>query len=120
VTIDCTIVWHEGPPQVGGPLFQATAEKAREYQRRFTTQVAPHPNELAGHRGAFLLRREDNSEVEFIAVRLWDSIDSVRAFTGQNLDVAIVEPEARAALSSFDGFARHYNVAFSSVSRESH
>lgn len=94
---------------------KATAEKAGDYQRHFTTQVAPHLKELAGHRGAFLLRREDNGEVEFIAVTLWDSIESVRAFAGQAPDVAIVEPEGRAALSSFDDFARHYDVAYSVV-----
>jgi heme-degrading monooxygenase HmoA len=90
---------------------RATAEKANDYQRHFTMQVAPHLKELAGHRGAYLLRRDDDGEVEFLAVTLWDSIESVRAFSGQNPDVAIVEPEGRAALSSFDDVARHYDVA---------
>ena len=36
------------------------------------------------------------------------------AFAGENIDVAIVEPEGRAALSEFDDFARHYEVAFRS------
>ena len=90
----------------------ATAEKAGDYQRHFTTHVAPHLKALAGHRGAYLLRREDNGKVEFLAVTLWDSIDSVRAFSGQNPDVAIVEPEGRAALSYFDDFARHYDIAY--------
>jgi heme-degrading monooxygenase HmoA len=92
---------------------QATAEKAGDYQRHFTTHVAPHLTELAGHRGAYLLRREDKGEVEFLAVTLWESIESIRAFAGQNPDVAIVEPEGRAALSSFDDFARHYDIAYS-------
>lgn len=90
----------------------ATADKAADYQRHFTTKVAPHLKELAGHRGAYLLRQEDKGEVEFLAVTLWDSIESVRAFAGQNPDVAIVEPEGRAALSRFDEFARHYEVAY--------
>jgi heme-degrading monooxygenase HmoA len=90
---------------------KALAEKADEYQRHFTAHVAPHLKELAGHRGAYLLRRQDNGEVEFLAVTLWDSIESVRAFAGQDPDVAIVEPAGRAALSSFDDFARHYDIA---------
>jgi heme-degrading monooxygenase HmoA len=92
---------------------RATAEKAGDYQRHFTECVAPHLKELAGHCGAYLLRREDNGEVEFLAVTLWDSIESVRAFSGQNPDVAIVEPKGRAALSSFDNFARHFDIAYS-------
>lgn len=91
---------------------KATTEKARDYQNYFIMHVAPHLRELAGHRGAYLLRREGDGEVEFLAVTLWDSIDSVRAFSGQNPDVAIVEPEGRAALSSFDDFARHYDIAY--------
>ena len=89
---------------------QATTEKAGDYQRHFTDHVAPQLKELAGHRGALLLRRESNGEVEFLAVTLWDSIESVRAFSGQNTEVAIVEQEARAALSSFDDCARHYDI----------
>jgi heme-degrading monooxygenase HmoA len=91
---------------------KATSEKAGDYQRHFASQVAPHLKELAGHRGAYLLRREENSEVEFLAVTLWDSIESVRAFAGQNPRVSVVEPEGRAALSSFDDFAQHYDVAY--------
>jgi heme-degrading monooxygenase HmoA len=94
---------------------KATAAKAADYQHHFTTHVAVHLKELAGHRGAYLLRREDNGEVEFLAVTLWDSLESIRAFAGQNPDVAIVEPEGRAALSSFDDFARHYDIAYSSA-----
>lgn len=91
---------------------RATAEKASDYQGHFTAHVAPHLKELAGHKGAYLLRRVDKGEVEFLAVTLWDSIESVRTFSGQNPDVAIVEPEGRAALSSFDDFARHYDIVY--------
>ena len=58
------------------------------------------------------MRGKDNGEVEFLAVTLWDSIESVRVFAGQNPDVAIVEPEGRAALSTFDDFVRHYDIAY--------
>jgi heme-degrading monooxygenase HmoA len=89
--------------------------KASDYQRHFTANVAPHLKQLAGHQGAYLLRREDEGEVEFLAVTLWESIESIRAFAGQNPNVAIVEPEGRAALSRFDEFAQHYEVAYSDV-----
>ena len=91
---------------------KARADKAAEYQHHFVAHVAPRLKQLAGHRGAYLLRREEGGEVEFVAVTLWDSIESVRAFSGENPDVAVVEPEARAALRSFDDFARHYEIAY--------
>jgi len=44
----------------------------------------------------------------------WTSLEAIKAFSGGDIGVAIVEPEGRAALSDFDDFARHYEVAFRS------
>ncbi|MGE5159115.1 MAG: antibiotic biosynthesis monooxygenase family protein [Gemmatimonas sp.] len=89
---------------------EATAENAPHYQDHATKRVFPALAGLPGHRGAYLLRREAEGEVEFLAVTLWDNIDAVKAFAGAAPDVAVVEPEARAMLSRFDAFARHYDV----------
>jgi hypothetical protein len=43
----------------------ATAAKADDYYHHFTTKVAPHLKEIAGHQGAYLLRREAGEKVEF-------------------------------------------------------
>jgi heme-degrading monooxygenase HmoA len=91
----------------------ATNEKADEYVRHFTTRVVPHLREIEGHRGAYLLRREIEGQVEFLAMTLWDTIETVKSFAGPNPNVAMVEPEARAALSKFDFFAENYEVAYS-------
>ncbi|MBS0517373.1 MAG: hypothetical protein JSR90_01705 [Proteobacteria bacterium] len=69
---------------------------------------------LPGHRGAWLLRRDLDGQVEFLVLTLWDSLDAIRAFAGGDLSVAVVEPEGRAALETFDDFASHYDVAFGS------
>jgi hypothetical protein len=50
--------------------------------------------------------------VEFLALTLWDSIETIKGFAGPNPGMAMVEPEARAVLSAFDDFARHYDVAY--------
>ncbi len=91
---------------------EATPAKAADYQRHFTDHVAPHLKALDGQRGAYLLRREHTGKVEFLALTLWDSIENVRAFTGPDPDVAIVEPEGRAALARYDDFAMHYEIAY--------
>ncbi|HEV2678413.1 MAG TPA: hypothetical protein VGV37_28050 [Aliidongia sp.] len=80
----------------------ATIAKADAYFHHFTTAVAPHLKEIPGHRGAYLLRREADGEVEFLAVTLWDSIETIKQFAGPDPTVALVEPEGRAALSAFD------------------
>jgi hypothetical protein len=62
--------------------------------------------------GAYLLRREVEGNVELVALTLWESIETIKGFAGPNPDVAIVEPEARAILSSFDEFVNHYEVVY--------
>jgi len=93
----------------------ATTVNADSYQQHFTTNVVPHLNDIDGHRGAYLLRRELDGQVEFLAVTLWESMETIREFAGAKPEVAIVEPEARAVLSGFDDFAHHYEVAYSSI-----
>ena len=94
---------------------RATAEKADEYYRHFTTEVVQNLKDIAGSKGAYLLRRAVDGEVEFLAVTLWDSIDTIRKFSGDDPEVAHIEPEGRAALSDFDEFARNYEVVCNTV-----
>jgi heme-degrading monooxygenase HmoA len=91
---------------------QATSENADAYFRHVTTAVFPTLTAIPGHRGAYLLRREAEGQVEFLAVTLWESLEAVRAFAGDDPEVAVVEPEARAVLAEFDEFARHFDVVW--------
>ena len=90
---------------------QAKAANADPYERFVTTKVFAELPAIAGHSGAYLLKRPVGEEVEFIAVTLWESLASIRAFAGDNIDRAVVEPEARAVLSSFDESVRHFELA---------
>jgi heme-degrading monooxygenase HmoA len=90
----------------------ATAANAEAYFQHVTGTVFPSLKDLAGHHGAWLLRRDVDSRTEFLAVTLWESRQAIEAFAGADIDKAIVEPEARAVLAEFDDFARHYEVAF--------
>lgn len=90
----------------------ATAVNAEAYARHVIGTVFPSLKDLAGHRGAWLLRREVDGRTEFIALTLWESRESIQAFAGRDIGKAIVEPEARAVLAGFDDFASHYDVAF--------
>src|SRR4051794_23942827 len=89
---------------------RATPENAGHYQRHFTDDVAPQLQEIPGSQGAYLLRRETGGQVEFVAVTLWDSLETVTQFTGPDPSVAIVEPAARAVLTHLGAGARHYEV----------
>jgi heme-degrading monooxygenase HmoA len=57
-----------------------------------------------------LLRRDIGEEVEFMTVLYFDSLDAVRAFAGEDHEVAVVPDEARALLARFDARAQHYEL----------
>jgi heme-degrading monooxygenase HmoA len=93
-------------------LWRGQAANADAYPQHFAESVAPSLRKLPGHRGAWLLRREADGKVEFLAMTLWDSRAAIEAFAGNDIGRAHVEPEGRAALTAFDDFASHYEVAF--------
>jgi heme-degrading monooxygenase HmoA len=65
---------------------------------------------IEGHCGAYLLRRTVGDTVEFVVLTLWESMCAVQEFVGQELNRAVVKPEARAILSSFDDFVTHFEI----------
>lgn len=93
---------------------RAVTRQADAYARHFAESVVPELKDVDGHRGAWLLRREIDGHTEFVALTLWQSRQSIEAFTGPDISKSVVEPEARPVLSDFDDFATHYEVAFRS------
>jgi len=75
-------------------------ENADAYEQLLKTEVLPGIHRVKGYCGAFLLRKSNGKEVEFITLTLWDSLDAIREFAGQDYEIAIVPPEARPAIRS--------------------
>jgi len=65
---------------------------------------------LAGFRGIDLLRREAGGETEFVTLMWFDSLEAVAAFAGDDYEVAVLPPAARALLARFDARSAHYSV----------
>jgi heme-degrading monooxygenase HmoA len=89
--------------------YGAVAE-AEAYPKHLLETVRPKLEQLDGFRGLYLLRHREAEEIEYLVLTLWESMDAVRAFAGEQPEVAVVEPEARAALVRFDETVRHYEV----------
>jgi heme-degrading monooxygenase HmoA len=89
---------------------QSTVKKADEYMQHATTKVFPALRAIEGHRGGYLLRNRLDDRVEIIVLTLWESMDAVREFAGVEPNRAVVEPDARAVLTSFDDFVTHFDV----------
>lgn len=89
-----------------------TPENADAYEEVVTKEVLAGIDErrLAGYHGAYLLRRTVPDEVEFSTVMLFDSLDNVRSFAGEDYEAAYVPPRARAVLARFDERSAHYEA----------
>jgi heme-degrading monooxygenase HmoA len=72
--------------------------------------VGIHNRHIRGFIGIQLLRREVGEEVEFVTIMVFDSLDAVREFAGDDYDLAVVPEKARAVLSHFDERSRHYEI----------
>jgi heme-degrading monooxygenase HmoA len=64
-----------------------------------------------GNRGAWMLRRDEGDRTEFIAFTLWDSLDAVRAFAGDDIETAVYYPEDERYLVEREDTVKHYEVA---------
>lgn len=92
--------------------FRATAtiDGAHAYQRFFTETVLPELQAIDGFRGAYVVQRDREDLVEIQVLTLWESLEAIRRFAGDNLDTAVVEPGARAVLTDFDPIVSHHTV----------
>jgi len=87
-----------------------SAENADPYEGLLREKVLPKLGGLEGYRGGYILRRATGSEVEFVVINFFDSLDAVRAFAGPEYEVAVFEPEARRLLSKAEPIAVHFEV----------
>ncbi|HUN29648.1 MAG TPA: hypothetical protein VMV65_07560 [Alphaproteobacteria bacterium] len=88
----------------------ASATNAPKYYTFFRDALTPQLKRIPGHRGALVLSREDAGNVAITVLTFWESAEAIRAFAGDAPNVAIVEPEARAILASFDDRVEQFVV----------
>jgi heme-degrading monooxygenase HmoA len=106
------------PHQIQGGAFmivrvwrgRAPSSNPLAYGEHFRRRVLPELERIEGFLGASLLRQIGSDDVEFLVLTRWASMDAIRAFAGDDVERAVIEPDAIAALVSFDRTVRHYEV----------
>ena len=63
-----------------------------------------------GFRSIDMMRRELGDEAEFAPIMWFDDVGAVKAFVGEDHEIAHVPAAARAVLSRFDDRAVHYDL----------
>jgi heme-degrading monooxygenase HmoA len=86
-------------------------EHAAFYAQYIDDTGMKHYAETPGNRGAWMLTRELGELTEFVTFSLWDSLDAVRAFAGDDYETAVFYPEDDEYLVERDLRCNHWAVA---------
>jgi heme-degrading monooxygenase HmoA len=85
-------------------------ENADPYEHMLRDDMFPAIHLIEGSKGAYLLRHSGENEVEFVTITLFESLDAVRRFAGENYETAVLHPKAHALLSRYDARSEHYEI----------
>jgi heme-degrading monooxygenase HmoA len=89
-----------------------TTENSRRYEEIVRGEVIPaiEDRRIPGFLSIDLVRRQVPEGCEFATIAWFADIDSVKAFAGEDYEVAHVPERARNVLSHFDARSAHYEV----------
>ena len=90
-----------------GAVRREDADAYADYMQ--STGVAGYAA-TAGNRGVWMLRRDLGELTEFVMFTLWDSMDSVRGFAGDDPETAVFYPEDDRFLVERDLRSTHFEV----------
>ena len=88
---------------------------ADSYETLLKQKVLPELQEIEGYRGGYVLRNDGAGEAEFVVVNLFDSLEAVKRFAGDDYRTPVFEPEAKRLLSRIEPQATHYDVRANTV-----
>ena len=88
----------------------ALPEKADDYEKHLQTSVLPELRQIDGFEEVYLLRQNSAEGVEFIVLTLWESMEAIHKFAGENAEVAVVAPAAQPLFREYDPTVEHFEV----------
>jgi heme-degrading monooxygenase HmoA len=63
-----------------------------------------------GNRGAWMLRRDEGGETEFLTLSMWESREAIKAFAGEDIEAAVLYAEDERYLIGGESSIAHYEV----------
>ena len=85
-------------------------EDADEYTAYINETGIAEYTQTPGNRGAWMLRRDEGDRTEFVTYSLWDSLDAIRAFAGDDIEAAVYYPEDERFLVEQEDRVKHYEI----------
>ena len=85
-------------------------EHADAYEAMLKPELLPGLSEVPGFKGSYFLRRDLSTEVEFVTIIFWESLDALKVFAGEDYEISIIPEERRQYLSKHQERAEHFEV----------
>ncbi|WP_018614768.1 hypothetical protein [Segetibacter koreensis] len=89
-----------------------TLSNAPAYERLLKQEVftSIEEKQVKGYVGIQLLKRQLETEVEFTTIMLFDKLEAVKQFAGDNYELAYVPAKAKELLHRFDENSIHCEI----------
>ncbi len=97
--------WHGSVP---------SAKAADYHQYLLSTGLKDYTN-IRGNRGVYLLKWEENDITHYQVLTLWDCVDAIKEFAGEEYEKARYYPNDKDYLLQMEPLVQHYEVPFSYV-----
>lgn len=86
------------------------AEQAVDYYQYIKRTGIPGLTQTAGNLGVYVFRRSIDNEAHFMLISLWDSLEAIKTFAGEDFLQARLYPNDEAYLIRHDSKVTHYDV----------
>ncbi|MCJ2531156.1 MAG: antibiotic biosynthesis monooxygenase [Thermoplasmata archaeon] len=93
-------VWHGVTREADGESYLDYIQKTGVKDLRAT----------AGNRGVYVLRRTENGRAEFLLISLWESLEAIRQFAGDDTEKAVYYPRDPDFLLEIEPEVTQYEV----------
>jgi heme-degrading monooxygenase HmoA len=88
----------------------ATSSYSKRYIDHLRGETFPSLKNIPGFVSASILQRSVPEGEEFLIVTVWESIEAIKQFAGENPEVAVVPANVRAMMVEYEKLARHYEI----------
>lgn len=85
-------------------------ENLPKYLEHFQQSAYADVKKLKGFKKVKILKRDVDDSVELTVISFWESLEAIRSFAGENIEMAVVDPASRAILLTFETTVTHHEV----------
>lgn len=90
----------------------ARKERANEYIDHLKNDTFRKLKEIGGFISASILKRDLTDGVEFLVITKWETLDAIKQFAGEKIDMAVVPKPVQDIMLTYDDHVSHYEVNF--------